>query len=379
MYATKVFPAPPPTNNDLTSLQRTQLVRKARKIEQLLGITPHLVESTTTDALDPIHISLPYRRESFSGRRSSVESTVSSSTEESLKRSTSIASSSSRRRPTLQHSSSRTSLPNAFKSDKVPVLQLAMDSLTLNPPSNRLSVADSPSSSCDSPNSLYSDASSSRSSCDSPRESLVLVVDFVIPTPNSLRKQKMDRLRKKLGNDVPYDLVFPKGCTEDKPRAATPSIIRPLPQTDKPCPPLPPPTAARARKHAGPRIAHARDSIVDSASIHRARRQASAQLRPVVRRHELSASADFRRASNRLSFIIENPDENKAGILSEYGLQVTRVSSDDGADVISEWFGANMNLWSGKKGHESAAERKRRPSSYRKPAPPVPVELLSSQ
>ncbi len=51
MYATKVFPVPPPTNNDLTLLQRTRLLRKAKKIEQLLGITPHLVENTTPDAL----------------------------------------------------------------------------------------------------------------------------------------------------------------------------------------------------------------------------------------------------------------------------------------------------------------------------------------
>ena len=103
------------------------------------------------------------------------------------------------------------------------------------------------------------------------------------------------------------------------------------------------------------------------------------QPRPVIRRHERSASADFHRVSKRLSFIIENPDEHKAGTLSEYGLQVTRVSSDDGVDVISEWFGANMNIWSGKHGHENASERKRRPSSYRKPPPPVPVEWLNSQ
>jgi len=45
--ATKVvFPAPPLTTNKLTAQQRTQLVRKARKIEQLLGSTPRLVDTS---------------------------------------------------------------------------------------------------------------------------------------------------------------------------------------------------------------------------------------------------------------------------------------------------------------------------------------------
>jgi hypothetical protein len=45
--ATKVvFFAPPLTTNKLTAQQRTQLVRKARKIEQLLGSTPRLVDTS---------------------------------------------------------------------------------------------------------------------------------------------------------------------------------------------------------------------------------------------------------------------------------------------------------------------------------------------
>ena len=39
-----VFPAPPPTFNRLSSQQRALLMRKAKKIEQVLGIPPRLVD-----------------------------------------------------------------------------------------------------------------------------------------------------------------------------------------------------------------------------------------------------------------------------------------------------------------------------------------------
>jgi len=41
-----VFPAPPPTTNELTPQQRAQLIRQAKKIEQLLGSTPYLVDTS---------------------------------------------------------------------------------------------------------------------------------------------------------------------------------------------------------------------------------------------------------------------------------------------------------------------------------------------
>lgn len=42
-----VFPMPPPTTNDLSSHQRTQLRRKAMKLEQIFGATPRLLDNTS--------------------------------------------------------------------------------------------------------------------------------------------------------------------------------------------------------------------------------------------------------------------------------------------------------------------------------------------
>jgi hypothetical protein len=95
-------------------------------------------------------------------------------------------------------------------------------------------------------------------------------------------------------------------------------------------------------------------------------------------------SSDFLRAPHRLSFIIESPDELGAGCADDFGLQVSHVSSDADGDVMSEWFGADIKLWSARIGHEArnstasvTSERKKRSSSYRKPPPPVPSEYLN--
>jgi len=40
-----VYPIPPPTTNNLTTKQRSLLLRKAKKIEQILGYPPHLIDS----------------------------------------------------------------------------------------------------------------------------------------------------------------------------------------------------------------------------------------------------------------------------------------------------------------------------------------------
>jgi len=44
-----VFPLPPPTTNTLTVQQRNQLLRKTKKLEQLLGAAPHLVDTSISE------------------------------------------------------------------------------------------------------------------------------------------------------------------------------------------------------------------------------------------------------------------------------------------------------------------------------------------
>lgn len=43
--------APPPTNNCLDPEQRTRLLRSTRKLEAILGATPHLLDSEPTALL----------------------------------------------------------------------------------------------------------------------------------------------------------------------------------------------------------------------------------------------------------------------------------------------------------------------------------------
>ncbi|KAF9477226.1 hypothetical protein BDN70DRAFT_995113 [Pholiota conissans] len=411
MSTVKLFPVPPPTNNDLTSLQRAQLLRKAKKIEQLLGATPHLVDTSYSQS--PIRISLPQalsQRRSLHDRRSSLESSSSGSSSGSLsssiRRSSSTTSYYSTRK--LQRSPSKTNLNSIERwprNSDAPILRLAMESLTLetipaSPPANRSSFTDSDTSSQDSsplssPATSFGDSPVSERS-SSPRDSFTLENQFIIPTANSLRKQKMDRIRKKLGTDVPLHLVFPKDTpAEESPARDTTTTSTQHPNLDKACPPLPLVPSARPRKHTGPRISHARDSIVDAASIHRARRlaqTASNGPRPALG-HKGSLTASITssvsgRVQHRLSFIIESPDEHSAE--KDFGLHVSRVTSEtaDG-DVMSEWFGTDIRLWSAMKGLEGRnstisiasiernANLKRRSSSYRKPAPPVTSDCLN--
>ncbi|TFY51684.1 hypothetical protein EVJ58_g10438 [Rhodofomes roseus] len=48
------FPPPPPTSNNLTPKQRTQLMRSSKKLSQVLGSTPHVLDWATS--LAPSHL-----------------------------------------------------------------------------------------------------------------------------------------------------------------------------------------------------------------------------------------------------------------------------------------------------------------------------------
>ncbi|PPQ79451.1 hypothetical protein CVT25_002613 [Psilocybe cyanescens] len=454
-----VFPAPPPTTNELTAQQRTHLVRKTRKIEQLLGTTPRLLDTSVRPA-SPIHVSFPYalpQRRLTKTRRSSIDSTSSASSSGSssspVQRSSSLSLSSSNSNLRPINSRARSKHLSSSDSDggllseswswtydnTAPLLRLAMESMTLetipaSPSPTRDSFADIAPPSLSSvseeePASRIFAPSAQSADTPSPRNSFVLASP---PSSNSLRKQKMDRLRKKLGSDVPFDLVFPKESNRAHSENTPPSF------RDKECPslPLPVPTPRAARRSTG-RIASSRDSISDSVSIHRARRQAHSpsaldKRAPLTAHHKKSRSEpqrppvlpplDFKRS---LSFIIESPEEHGSGCTEEFGLSRTSSSKSD-SNLTSGWIvqsyaqDAEFKIWSTRRGYEgwsannnssskvnlspistiyfpssnddsssptssasssphsptaSGTERKRRPSSYRKPPPALPVEL----
>ncbi|KAF8154456.1 hypothetical protein B0H34DRAFT_523979 [Crassisporium funariophilum] len=413
-----VFPAPPPTTNELTASQRTQLVRKTKKIEQIFGTTPHLVEAGLEAA--SFHISLTHGRDLSQGRltktrRESVDSVSSASSYGSpispIQRSASVSSKSSSVRSTSSRRS-RASVASvesteSWPSDmKAPLLRLAKK----RPVLETIPASPSPTSTTFTDSALDSRRSAINNDChfttftispnedpSSPRSSVVLT-SFNIPSTNSLRKQKMDRLRKKLGQDVPLDLVFPEVADSAQPDNIPSPSPSPASDRNKECPPLPPPTP-RAKKLMG-RISATRDSIAESTSIHRAKRQTPAK--PTVA-HKKSRSVptlpptpnpDYKRLKEKLSFIIECPDEHGSGCSEEFGL--SRATSDR-SDTSSDE--SEVRLWSTRRGYggwegsrspssassNTSSDRavsptspaspatgvSRRPSSYRKPAPAI--------
>lgn len=59
----ELFPAPPPTNNTLDPEQRSRLLRSTRKLGELLGTTPFLLEPEAEDPTSPIPRAHASRRE----------------------------------------------------------------------------------------------------------------------------------------------------------------------------------------------------------------------------------------------------------------------------------------------------------------------------
>ncbi|KDR79368.1 hypothetical protein GALMADRAFT_1236393 [Galerina marginata CBS 339.88] len=372
-----VFPPPPPTFNELSAQQRAQLVRKTRKIEQLLGTAPRLVDTSLQSS--PIHLTFSYdsSHRRLTKRRVSVDSTSSGSSygsppsPDSPQRTSSLSSNfcSIRTRKSSRSSTSSISSMYSIESrphdNSAPLLRLAMESLTLDtipasPDPTQSAFADT------APQARRHSRSSSREEApcsvfpltpkeiSSPRNSLVSSI--VIASPNSLRKQKMDRLRKKLGTGVPSDLVFPNekntGRSENTPLAASLDL-------EKECPPLPPPISRPTKR----RIASSRDSISDTVSIHRARRQghtSSAAKQGLKHKKTRSAPAlptspntDHKRLKEKLSFIIESPDEHGLGCAEQFGH--SSVSNHD-TDMATGWFVSSheteIKFWSTRRGYE---------------------------
>ena len=212
---------------------------------------------------------------------------------------------------------------------------------------------------------------------------------YNIMSLNSLRKQKMDRLRRKLGQDVPFDLVFPSSDTEPKQGIAS-SL-----SADVGVLPIP---APHPRKTG--RISSARDSISKSTSVHRAKRQSTSRQTIAEPTEPSGSSPPEPEQIARLSLIIESPDEHGVGCAQEFGHS---PKSERSLTFESEWTvnteRTEVKLWSTRRGYEgwdpkaplnaspisrtmsssplppssmpSNTDWKKKPSSYRKPVPPL--------
>jgi hypothetical protein len=178
----------------------------------------------------------------------------------------------------------------------------------------------------------------------------------------------MERLRRKLGDEVPIDLVFPH---EDEPVSASSPILEEQEFAI---------LSIMPGFQRAPRISSARDSI-SLDSLHRVRRKivppsplptaeigVRDQRQRVSAQHNASASLDMRETKAKLCVIVESPSEHGLIREEEYG------ASRHGARLESEWYEsddeAEVESWSTMMGFEgwkqSLGVGESRRVSYRK-------------
>jgi hypothetical protein len=289
---------------------------------------------------------------------SSVKSRASSYESGILSRSGSVRSTTTRS-GSLRSRRSResTHLIDSWPSRKTPMLRLAtpppLETIPGSPfPKKTPSVySHSPSSSVDSHDDHR--FTIRPHTTDLSPQSTPATPSFKIQSTSSERRNKMERLRRKLGDEVPIDLVFPH---EGEPTYVT----SPLHEEQEFAIPSVMPDFRRA-----PRISSARDSI-SLDSPHRALRRmgshkASCQdplpaatdcaydeRQRVSAQHNASDSSDMHETKATLCVIVESP--------SEHGFVLSRR----GARPESEWYEsddeAEDDSWSSMTGFEGCVD-----------------------
>lgn len=271
--ASIVFP-PPPTSNSLSYRQKAQLMRSTKKLGQVLGYTPHFLDRGHSRMQSPCFEDWSEDEEDWyrPASRGSTRTATSTGTGYSSGGSTSTVSSRHTRSSSSSHSTRFT------KSSKSSYTHDSWSSNDAKPPLLRLALSlpyrnSQPNSPTSSNTSDEEDARFTLAPLAderNPRDSLVSPT-FRIPTATTVRLQKMDRIRKKLGEGVPVELVFPDADAvkaDVKPkriRSVTTTVIEIPATTLPPLPALPPVSRPTKTRNA------ARDSI-HSSSAHRAQR-----------------------------------------------------------------------------------------------------------
>ena len=209
-----VYPTPPPTSNRLGSNQRHRLMKSTDKLARVLGTTPYLLEvSELPITLLPVGNSKKATK--ASRRERSIISHSASSSSSSLTMNGSVTS--------LPSSNSSTdSLPTvprpAFSDAKSkatpPALYIRLNTVPVSPSDNRFMSSFPPTPSTATPLGT----SSSYTFPPSP------------PTPNfdqsEIRRKRMAKLARHLGETIPPQLVFPTPRYSPSPLAGVPSVRR---------------------------------------------------------------------------------------------------------------------------------------------------------
>ncbi|KAL6303794.1 hypothetical protein BKA93DRAFT_786821 [Sparassis latifolia] len=180
------FPPRPPTRNTLTSEQRTQLMRSSNKLEQVLGSTPHVLDFIYTHACTCSPENKPRRRFFHLRSKSLPKSAKDDDCTDGLRSIASAPSLSARCHADSVHSGQQ-SWRSPYHSQQPPLVLPCSISESMSRPTVM------------SPHREHNDAISDSS--DSPL--------FTIVSEAAVRREKMRRLTRKLGEGVPSHLVFP--------------------------------------------------------------------------------------------------------------------------------------------------------------------------
>ncbi|KII85675.1 hypothetical protein PLICRDRAFT_178713 [Plicaturopsis crispa FD-325 SS-3] len=219
---TSTYPPPPPTSNSLTSHQRHHLLRTTKKLGQVLGSTPRLVDDSVEPPSSERQSSKPKQTISTSmlrrGKSVSASSAESPSSSASASpRSTSSSHSANKYAESVNTVESwRTCSPSRLP----PLLRLALDVPAQGPPSiSGAAVSPALETIPASPPPPYAHTrtksfSASRYTLTPPRAD-PYPADPAGDDPafkvssTAGRREKMERLRRTLGDGVPAELVFP--------------------------------------------------------------------------------------------------------------------------------------------------------------------------
>ncbi|CCM03444.1 uncharacterized protein FIBRA_05577 [Fibroporia radiculosa] len=220
------FPPPPPTRNNLTAEQRAQLMRSNKKLGQVLGSTPHIVDFSLQSV--PLHVNIPARRSDDILRSNSLKSHTRAKSLPQIDENSEGERSSSPASPRPSSSrSSRSSSKNSIHSVDSERAWRTPYHPAQRPPLLKLFPADTTPTSM--PEALFA-TEAERSFPDSPT-----APTFDIASEASLRMRKMRRLTRKLGEGIPIELVFPPSVSdvdsddEESPLLTTPSSDHKLP------------------------------------------------------------------------------------------------------------------------------------------------------
>ncbi|PCH39898.1 hypothetical protein WOLCODRAFT_136549 [Wolfiporia cocos MD-104 SS10] len=231
------FPPPPPTRNELTAAQRAQLMRSNKKLGQLLGSTPHVLDTHPVSS-SSLRVEIPARRSNekphrkfWGGHKRSKSSPLGDDSESNNSSSPRSSTSTAPRSSTEGRASAATL--NSEQAWRTPYRP------TARPPLLKLHPAGPSSKPKSKPEPLRNDAEADISTGlpDSPSAPA-----FNITSESAMRRKKMQRLQRKLGEGVPVELVFPTAAdggvddadssssdNDETPLLETPSSAQQLP------------------------------------------------------------------------------------------------------------------------------------------------------